>query len=156
MWRRSWLTIALVVSLALNLALGGFLLGRLSHPAAPAVLEPGIGLFRVMRELPEPRREELRPVLRAHLRSLRPEIRAIREAQQRIDAALGRQPFAANDLAAALEDFRAALLASQVRSHGFLVQVAAAMTPEERVLLRRTLTRRPHSHRSRADDGSNE
>ncbi len=157
MWRRNWLTIALVVSVALNVALAGFVLGRLSgRPAAPAVLEPAIGLFRVVRELPEPRREELRPVLRQHMRSLRPEIRAIREAQERINAALGQQPFAGNDLAAALEEFRAALLASQIRSHGLLVQIAAAMTPEERLLLRRTLTRPPHRHRSRADDDSGE
>lgn len=143
--RNKWLIASLVASLAVNLALAGFVIGRLSMPGpVPAALDPSLGMFRVLRDLPESRRDELRPAMREHFRSLRGDLKRMRSAQRHINTALAAQPFDAAALNAALERFREALLESQVANHQALVRVAADMTPAERQLLRQSMTRPPH------------
>lgn len=140
--RSKWLIVALIASLAGNLALGGFVFGRLGTPApVPAALDPSLGMFRVLRELPEARREALRPPLREHFRSLRGDLQGMREAQRRINRALAGEPFDATALETALQGFRTALLDSQEHNHAMLVRLAGAMTAEERQLLRDAMTR---------------
>lgn len=152
--RSKWLIVALVASIAVNLGLGGFLIGRMTMPwPVPATLDPSLGMFRVLRELPEPRREALRPLVHEHFRSLRGDLRRMRVAQQRINAALDTQPFDAEALADALTGFRQALMDSQQANHRVLVRIAGDMTPEERALLHEAMSR-PHGHRPiRRDDG---
>jgi len=141
--RNSWLIAGLVVSVGVNLMLGGFVVGRLSGPGpVPAALDPSVGMFRVLPRLPEQRREALRPQVRQHFRALRDELRRLRSAQHGINEALTAEPFAAEDLTAALARFRAALLASQEQNHALLVNVAGEMTAAERQLLREAMTRR--------------
>ncbi|MEQ8857113.1 MAG: periplasmic heavy metal sensor [Pseudomonadales bacterium] len=152
-----WLLVVLIASLAVNLALAGFVVGRLSGPdgLAPASLDPSLGMFRVLRELPEARREALGPPLRDHFRGLRGELRRMREAQRQINDALAAEPFDADALTAALGGFRAALLDSQQANHALLVRMARAMTAEERALLIDAMTRgRPHGRRSDQREGS--
>ena len=145
-----WLIAALVVSLAVNLALAGFVAGRMTLPGpAPAALDPSLGMFRVLRELPEPRREALRPLMVEHFRSLRGDLHRMRAAQRRINQALATQPFDPDALSAALEGFRRALLDSQRDNHRALVRVAGDMTSEERALLRDALTRPPRHFEGR-------
>lgn len=142
-----WLLIALIASVAANLGLAGFVTGRLSAAGpVPAALDPSLGMFRVLRELPEPRRDALRPAFREHFRGLRSELREMRAAQQRINRTLTAEPFDAEALDAALAGFRNALLASQEANHRLLVGTARVMTAEERRLLRDTMSRRPGPH----------
>lgn len=148
---RKWLIALLVVSLAVNLALGGFLAGQMSRPDRPAMLDPSLSLFRVVRELPEPRREEFRPTLRAHFRELRGDIRQLRAAQRGIDAALTAEPFRPEALSDALAQFRTALLDSQQRNHRLLVDVAATMTAGERARLVEEMKRPRLLHRRSRD-----
>ncbi len=144
-----WLLVALIASLAVNLGLAGFVVGRLSMPGpAPAALDPSLGMFRVLRALPEPRRESLGPAFREHFRGLRSELRSIRAAQGRINQALAAEPFDPDALSTALAGFRDALLASQRANHVLLVRTASAMTAEERQLLRDAMSR-DHRHRPR-------
>jgi uncharacterized membrane protein len=157
MFNNRWLTAVLVVSLAGNLALAGFISGRLSgHGPAPAAMDPSLGLFRMLRELPDERREQLRPTVREHFRSMRGDLRDLRGAQRRINNALTAEPFEADALTAALDDFRRALLDNQRENHAMLVRVASTMSAEERALLRNSMTRRESSrHRpsgSRSDE----
>lgn len=152
---RKWLIALLGVSLAVNLALGGFLVGQMSRPERPTMLDPSLSLFRAVRELPDARRDEFRPTIRAHFRELRGDIRQLRAAQRGIEAALTEEPFRPDALDAALTQFRTALLDSQQRNHRLLVDMAAAMTPEERALLveemkrPRLMYRRPRDHDGR-------
>ena len=151
---RKWLVFALIASVAVNLAMAGFVVGRLGAPwMAPMSLDPSMGLVRVVRELPEERREVLRAELREHFRTLHPRLREMRQAQRRINSALTREPFEPDELSAALAAFRATLLESQQHSQAALVQVVSQMTPEERLLLREAMSRhrRPPGHRDRPD-----
>jgi uncharacterized membrane protein len=151
--RHKWLIASLVASLAVNLALAGFVVGRLTLPGAvPATLDPSLSMFRVLRQLPEPRRDELRPIVRAHFVGLRGDLRRMREAQDHINAALATHPFDAAALNGALEGFRQALMDSQQANHRVLVRVAGDMTPAERELLREAMTRPPRHGPPRGRD----
>ena len=148
MRNRSWLAVGLVVSVAINLALAGFVAGQMSRPGpVPTALDPSLSLFRVLREMPEPRRAAFRPTVHEHFRTLRSDLRRMRAAQRGIDQALSREPFEAQALATALEDFRAALLDGQEDNHEVLVKVAGEMTPEERRMLLEAMKRPRHEHR---------
>ena len=148
MRNRRWLILGLIVSVAINLGLAGFVAGQMSRPGpVPAVLDPSLSLFRVLREMPEPRREAFRPTVREHFRSLRGDIRRMRAAQRGIDQALSTEPFDAEDLAGALGEFRSALLDGQEDNHEVLVQVARQMTSEERRMLLEAMKRPRHEHR---------
>lgn len=148
---RKWLIALLVASLAVNLALGGFLIGRMSRPDRPAMLDPSLSLFRVVRTLPDARRDAFRPTLRAHFRELRGDIRELREAQRGIEAVLTEEPFRPEALDEALTEFRTALLDSQQRNHRLLVDVAATMTADERAKLVEEMKRPRLMHRRSRD-----
>jgi uncharacterized membrane protein len=147
MRNRRWLVVTLIVSLAVNLALAGFVAGRISRPESGfSMLDPSISLFRVIRELPEARRDEFRPTVREHFRAVRGDIRRMRRAQRGISQALASEPFEPDELDRSLHEFRAALLDVQQGNHRVLVTVAGAMAPEERQMLLEAM-KRPHRSR---------
>jgi uncharacterized membrane protein len=133
---RKWMIAGLVVSVVLNLALAGFVVGRMLEPRlAPPRMDPSLAVFPALRELPEARREALRPIVREQFRHLRGDMRRMRHAQRSIHSTLTTEPFSEVALADALAEFRTALLASQEGSHAALVRLAQALTPEERRML---------------------
>jgi uncharacterized membrane protein len=152
MRNRNWLIIGLIVSVGANLALAGFVAGQMSRHDRPASMDPSFGLFRVLRELPDARRDEFRPTMREHFRGLRGDLRRMGVAQRGIDEALAREPFAPEALAEALAAFRAALLDSQQSNHEVLVKVAASMTPAERELMVDAMKRPRAIYRRRSRD----
>lgn len=144
MSRGNVLVLALILSLGANLALAGFIAGRM-HAArpAPVAMDPYVNSLRALRDLPDERQAAIRPLLREHLRALRPNVREMRRAQGRIKESLAADPFDPEALTEALAGFRSALLESQERSHGALVELAATLSPDERLVLREVLTRSP-------------
>lgn len=151
MSNRSWLLAALAASVVINLVLGGYLLGRMSTGRPPGNVDPMLSGLHMVRALPEARRNELRPLLRASFRDMRPELRRMWRAQRRVDAALGAEPFAAAELEAALAEFRGALVATQQASHQAIVELASVLTPAERQLLREAMARPSPRHHHRGD-----
>lgn len=147
---RKWMIAALAVSVTLNLALGGFVVGRILEPrVGPPRMDPTLAFFPALRELPESRRQALRPIMRGQFRHARSDMRRIREAQRSIHEALTAEPFSESALAAALAEFSNALRAGQEGSHAALVRLAQALTPAERRLLAtamRERARRPMPH----------
>ena len=145
-----WLILALVLSLGANLGLAGFLAGRASADlGGPRLLDPNLRVSRLLlQQLPEDRRETLRPLFREQLRSIRPSIGGIRQAQREIEAALTAEPFDRRALEAALTAFRTHLNKSQEDSHAAFLSLAGSLSPEERQLLGQTLAghgrHRPH------------
>ena len=130
------LIIVLIVSLCVNLALVGFLLGRASPMDFRGdAINPMWGVARILRDLPETRRAELRSHFRTHQRALRPDLRSIRQAQSDLGAALLADPFDPDALNSALDSFRNHLHASQITSHSAFVTLIESLTPEERALL---------------------
>lgn len=135
-----WLVTALALSLAINLALVGFLAGRwLQTAGPPAGHDPALLLWPAVKGLPAAEREALRPVLRHSLRASRDQVRAIRRAQRGVQESLRSEPFSAPELARALEELRRALNDGQVLRHAALVQVAERLAPEERRRLAKDL-----------------
>ena len=149
MRNNKWVLAGLVVSVALNLALAGFVAGRMTGPGpVPATMDPSLSLFRVIHQLPEERRDAFRTTVREHFRGMHGDLRRMRQAQRGINEALEREPFDAEALDSALQRFRSALLEGQQDNHALLVRVAATMTPQERQALRDAMTR----HRRHRDD----
>ena len=145
--RNRWLIAGLVLSIVVNLALAGFVVGRMTRDFAPfPAFDTMVGVVRMVRFLEEDRRREVVGDLWERRRELRPSLRAIRGAQRDIAAALTAEPFDEAALRGALEAFRERLERSQAGSHEILATVAARLTPEEREYLARALSR-PGRHR---------
>jgi len=142
---RKWMFAALAISVGINLALAGFMAGRMIEPRfGPPRLDPALAFFPVVRQLPEERRDVLRPIMSAEFGAARPNMRRMIAAQRAINDALTADPYSEKTLAAALADFRGALLASQEDSHAALVRLANALTQDERNMLAGAMRHGPH------------
>ena len=150
------LVIGLAVSLVLNLALIGFLVGAAGQPPPwrSSGFDATAGFSRLVRFLPEERRaavfgngDDLR-------REIRQSLRTMRRAQHSIEEALAAEPFDPDRLAAALEDFRAQFTTNQQRSHAGLVSIMGRLTPDERRKFVESIQhmRDPRHHRGRRGD----
>lgn len=143
------LLVALGISLALNLALIGFVAGRASLTGMKHLApDPSLGAFRLVRQLPDKRREALRPLMREHYRGIRPKLRQLHAAQTQIRDALGSETYQPAELERALGEFRAALLASQEHSHRALIRLASDMSADERQQLMEAMTWNPGRRQS--------
>lgn len=134
--RRAWVGWALVGSLCVNLLLLGAIGGAVlrhggPHPAPPAGLDP-VSLMRVMRNLPDDRRDEAREILRDH----RPKYDALRPARiasrLAIAAALEAEPLEIGVLSAALDDARRAEAQGREVIDDAFVEFAAQLPIEAR------------------------
>ena len=138
-----WLLIALVASLALNLALVGYMVGKATGPPflrpPPTSFDPTVGLGRLLRFLPAERRRE---VLAGTARQdIRESLATARRTARTLHRQLGQEPFDEQALAATLQRFRDDFAESQVRSHAAFVAAAAALTPAERQRFTKSLRR---------------
>lgn len=145
-----WLLIALGVSLALNLALAGFLVGRAAGPPpflrpSPANFDPAAGLGRLLRFLPEDRRSEVLDGIAR--RDIRKSLGSVRRTQRTLAEHLSQEPFDEQALAATLGRFREQFAASQAASHAAFVAAAARMTPAERQRFVATMRKGPRGRR---------
>lgn len=129
-----WLLIALVASLALNLALVGYMVGKAAGPPflrpPPTSFDPTVGLGRLLRFLPAERRRE---VLAGTARQdIRESLVTARRTARTLHQQLGQEPFDEQALATTLQRFRNDFAESQARSHAAFVAATAALTPAER------------------------
>ena len=149
--RATWrfgLAVTLAVSVALNLALIGFLAGRFLAPDAPLMrLDPGLQMLQAVRHFPEQRREALRPLVKGERGEWLRGLRDIRAAQRAVNDALRAEPFSPEALTDALARFRGALDRGQAEGHKRLVRLAAELTPAERAELAERL--KPRAARRR-------
>ena len=128
-----WLVLTLIVSLAANFALVGFFTGRASGAGmGPPFADPMFGAGRVLHDLPEARRRELRSRLSAHSGGMRTSLRQLRRVQHHLEETFMADPFVEADLAGALDQFRDNLCSSMQESHASFVALSAALTAEER------------------------
>jgi uncharacterized membrane protein len=141
-----WLIGGLSISLVLNLLLVGVVIGRLWAFGPPPGIgpDPTAGFFRVLGFLSDERRAEIRPQLRKEMGELIPVLRDMRRDQHRVFETLTADPFDANQLEQALADLRAKLADAQVASHRSFVEMAKALTSDERKALASAMRRGPH------------
>ena len=130
------LSIALAVSIALNLLLAGIWVGRMVHRRPPPERD-----LPALRAEHDGRRAPLRGLFREHGDELRDRRRAIGEARSAARETLEREPFDRGALERSLETLRTQTLASQETMHRAIVAAAEKGSPEERRKLARALDR---------------
>jgi uncharacterized membrane protein len=124
----------LIASLAINLALVGFLAGRASTMEFTNMsrVDPMMGMRTLLRDLPEDRQETLMPRFREYFSALRPRFRDIRGAQGSLREAILSDPLDTVALQQALNNFNSNLFESQAIGHESLIALIAALNSEER------------------------
>jgi len=146
-----WLTIALLVSVAINVLMLGFMIGRglpfgdqrPVHRATGDRLDPTAGYFRMLHKWPESRRENFRPIIREHMLGMRSHFQKIPPLHREIQLALNSEPFDPRTLEVALKKLRENLQVSQQKTHASLVEIAKTMSLEERQRLGREMRQPP-------------
>jgi uncharacterized membrane protein len=140
----------LIASVAINLALVGFLAGRASTMEFNNMsrVDPMMGMRTLLRDLPEDRQETLMPRFREYFSALRPRFRDIRGAQGSLREAILSDPLDTAALQQALNNFNTNLFASQANGHEALIALIAALNAEERKQLIVNL-HKPPRHPSR-------
>ena len=150
------LLVVLVLSLAANIALIGFVAGQHTARdlAPPPMGNPLFGMVRYVRSLPEARRDELDPLLKDYRRAARPAVREMRRAQHEFRAAIQTDPLDADRVRAALSQLQALMSTHQAQGHESLLKLLGEMSAEERQALNQALTperfRRRHHERDRS------
>jgi uncharacterized membrane protein len=125
-----WIIGVIVASLALNLALIGFIIGKQASP--PPDFDVASAYPRWARTLPETRRDELRPLVRKHLRALRPRNANMRKHTKAIAEALKQEPYDSVALIEVLKQMRSELDQTRDLSHASFVEFVSQLSVEER------------------------
>lgn len=130
--KRKWLIAGSLASVALNLALVGFLIGSSSGPSMwrGRGFDPSVGLARLVRFLPPERRDEL--LDDAKRREIRRSLHDMRRTQRDVHEAMAAEQFDLAVLEASLRQFRDHFAANQARSHAAFVEIAGRLTAKER------------------------
>lgn len=136
--------VVLVLSLGLNLLVLGAVLGhawRGGFDRGPPPLSWGL------RTLSPEARAQVMPRLRENLQESRAQRRALRQAGEAVEAAVGREPFDRSGLKEALTALRGATNAYQQQMHERALDVLAELSPEDRRAVAALLLRPgPHRH----------
>jgi len=139
-----WVLLALVVSLGLNLFVGGLVVGgRFHHPPPGAFLherhvdaknEPRVFLFvnRMARELPPDERRNFMTVVNGYRGELTEADRNLRDARKRVREAMAAEPFDRAALENAFADVRVRFDDLQKVLHGALADAASRLPPDAR------------------------
>lgn len=131
------LVIGLVVSVAINLALTGFIAGRLNHPADTARMAIGAHIMKMAHKLPEQDRQLLRSTLKDHKQELLGLMTSARASRDAVKDAVIADPFDAGKLTLALDDSRQKGDALRDLISGLITEIAPKISPEGRATLAR-------------------
>mgnify|MGYP001626533797 FL=1 len=135
------LLIALVISLAINLAMLGFAVARMIFE--PTSFANAIHISpRWAHHLPDERRKELRPLLREQFKRARAHRPLLREKHKAVQRALAAEDFSEKSLNQALVELRRTLQTSQNQSHEDFSSFVTRLTASERKDLAKELLRR--------------
>ena len=141
MMRPKILLIALVISLAINLAMLGFAVARMIFE--PTSFANAIHISpRWAHHLPDERRKELRPLLREQFKRARANRPLLREKHKAVQRALAAEDFSEKSLNQALVELRRTLQTSQNQSHQDFSSFVTRLTASERKDLAKELLRR--------------
>ncbi|HAL41916.1 MAG TPA: hypothetical protein DCP57_05680 [Gammaproteobacteria bacterium] len=133
------LIILLLFSMTVNVTGLGFFSGQ--QASARAVGDATRAYPGWVRQLPEQRRAELRPILREQNRLNRPERRALRAQHREVQTALLAEPFDLAQLDRALDTLNHQLEDNQRRRKAAFLEVVQALSKAERQLLAFDLNR---------------
>lgn len=150
---RRWVTVGLIVSIAINLLCVGYLVGRHvigTHFSGPSLLFSTTTPFtNILRPLGKERVEELIPNSVGERRALRQHFVEIRKAQRELEDATIAEPFVRDNLIKAQQKFNELFGDAKARHDRMWVNIAEQLTPEERQLIMRRAMPREHKDRLR-------
>ncbi len=137
---RIWRAV-LVGSLAINLFVGGFVAAQAVRgervspaPASASAATANRPVARPPAAIPTEVRPAVARVVEQNDNVLRPNLTAVRKANELVTAALMAEPLDGERLGKALERLRAATMSSQRALHVTMIDTIASMTPEQRRL----------------------
>ena len=132
-------SIALALSLALNVFLGSFIAARVLHRGSRSAHEDGhmaygpfLGPRGMLRDGKGPGADAARDLMRRRGEAFRAERGRLRAARAAVATALSSEPFDAEALTRALAELRASTARSQQLMHTSLVELARALPLEKR------------------------
>jgi len=137
-WSRTkTLSLALFISLAFNLLIGGVMIGRWGwhgdhHDRGGTHWGARIWLEWALGDEAAPKVERLWDAHRAQLKPLR---EASKQARAKVNSTLSADPFDAPAYAAALDESLEKSMAIRATHHAFMIELAASLTPEQRAKL---------------------
>ena len=137
-WSRTkTLSVALFLSLAVNLFLGGAMVGRWGwhgdhHEGGGRHWGAKFWLERALGDDAAPKVEAMWEAHREAMKPLREEAKQAREA---VHASLSADPFDADAYARALDDSLAKSMALRGSHHAFMIELAGSLTPKQRAKL---------------------
>ncbi len=127
-----WLTLALLISLGINLLGVGLLVGRSVFDRPPVGhFPPNLGW--ILRDLQEPSRQQLRPLLEEHARRVMPLRREMRGAQRDFGRLLVQPEFDKDAVEQSLQSLRAASDRYQLETHQTMLQVLPGLSADQRL-----------------------
>jgi Spy/CpxP family protein refolding chaperone len=154
MTKTRWLSLFLLVSVAINLAVAGFMGSRMMGWGGPG---RGGDRFveRVTRDMPPEAASRVRAALAAQRPAMNRNIEEMRRAREEVRAALTAEPFDRSKLEAAFANVRRIGDAMQDSMHAGVLSVAQDLGAPERARLARMLDRGPPGHppRERGERG---
>ncbi|MCF6273017.1 MAG: periplasmic heavy metal sensor [Rhodobacteraceae bacterium] len=128
---RSWVKILLIVSLGVNLAIIGLVIG-LSLKEKPRRSPPPDAVAFLSFALPKEHRDELRAQLLSRRDELRANRAALADMRRQMITALEAKPFEISAVEEILQRQRARFLALGELAHSALLERISLLTPEER------------------------
>ncbi len=137
---KPWAVVALV-SVALNLFLGGLLLGRSFRPDGPPADVGPISLLRAPQNLDPAARKIVDETREKHHKGIRRSMAKAGRARLAAIDALCARDFDEAKAREAFQAFRAETNVAHDVMHESLIEAAKQMTPEQRAVLRETLLR---------------
>lgn len=132
--KRRWPTVLLVVSLAANLLLVGFLFGsehRL-RGGDRAMGPPHSQIGHFLRTAEADRRSELAPLARGYWRDSRSSMKALRKARRALNTAIAAEPLDEAQIEAAMSQVDNALLQTSKTSQRAMLPLIRVLQPAER------------------------
>ncbi|PDH41946.1 MAG: hypothetical protein CNE99_01040 [OM182 bacterium MED-G24] len=153
MTRRRWMTLLLIVSIALNLMFVGAFIGFSFMRPDVRPITPEVSTRWLYRALGEETREGMRPLFEQHREELGRLRGDIRDAQQAFEAGLNAETYDPDQVSATLTQVRRAHEAYQRASHEHMVALLGRLSPEQRQLVSKQLYRRQGRYlKNRGDD----
>jgi len=139
--KRSWMKALLIVSLGLNLAVVGLVIGaKLSgHGDKRAHFAGATGLRMFMHALPDDQRREVRRYFRVHRTQVHVNGDAMREAMQTIHVAIIARPFNPDALYTAFATQRVHITTSTRDAQKAFVEIISQMTDAQRTVYVNTM-----------------
>ena len=142
--------IVLLISLGLNLFLGGLIVGKhLGHSDYPFShshdFHRPLKLRWLIESLPADSQEKVRPLIQAHRQLIKPQFRRIRQARQVVHQQLTAPEMNAEALSEVLAKLSQERAKAQKMMHATLVTIAGQLNAEERHHLSEATRKRRHS-----------